>query len=201
MLGRRSTLKNQQWLWFGQFNILITRRIGIETPPVLDGTDWLILTELQADARLSFNELARRVHLSAPAVAERVRRLEREGAITGYAAQVDPAKTGAPLLAFIRLRCRPGLCLLRTTSAGQLPEITEIHKLPGEHCALLKARAASLEGLEGLLEVIGKHGRLETDIVLSTQFEHRPLSAPQDIRPVTRSKGWSRTGESEGAGS
>ena len=57
-----------------------------------DPTDWRLLAELQADGRLSFNELARRVHLSPPAVAERVRRLEQAGVITGYAARVDPAR-------------------------------------------------------------------------------------------------------------
>ncbi|HEV8192509.1 MAG TPA: Lrp/AsnC family transcriptional regulator, partial [Ktedonobacterales bacterium] len=65
----------------------------------LDSTDWSILRELQQDARLSYNELGRRVGLSAPAAAERVRRLESAGVITGYGARVDPTKMGLPLLA------------------------------------------------------------------------------------------------------
>ncbi len=57
----------------------------------LDGTDWRIIAELQRDGRLSYNQLGRRVNLSAPAAAERARRLEESGVITGYQARIDPA--------------------------------------------------------------------------------------------------------------
>ena len=63
----------------------------------MDRVDWHILTELQADARLSFNELSRRVKLSAPAVADRVRRLEDSGVISGYHAAVDLESVGRPV--------------------------------------------------------------------------------------------------------
>ena len=66
-----------------------------------DATDWLLLEELQRDGRLSFNELARRINLSAPAVAERVRRLEQTGVITGYHAHVDPSRAGRTVEALI----------------------------------------------------------------------------------------------------
>ncbi|MFD0528151.1 Lrp/AsnC family transcriptional regulator [Kitasatospora arboriphila] len=62
----------------------------------MDAVDRLLLAELQADARLSYNELSRRVKLSAPAVAERVQRLEADGVITGYHAHVDPARAAWP---------------------------------------------------------------------------------------------------------
>ncbi|GAA2140682.1 AsnC family transcriptional regulator [Glycomyces algeriensis] len=156
--------------------------------------DWKILAELQADARLSFNELSRRVHLSAPAVAERVRRLEESGVIAGYAARVAPAKAGQPMLAFIQLRCKLHRCLLKTTSAEDFPEITEIHKLSGEHCTMLKVRAASLAHLEGLIEQLGELGEMRTHIVLSTQYEDRPVGPVAPDRDVSDSDGWSRTG-------
>src|SRR6266576_6820536 len=105
--------------------------MALQTERPLDNTDWKILRELQRDARLSYNELGRRVGLSAPAAAERVRRLEDAGIITGYEAQVDPTKVGLPLLALIQLHCDPGKCLLKTSSAEQFPEILEIHKLSG----------------------------------------------------------------------
>lgn len=141
----------------------------------LDTTDWSILRELQRDARLSFNELGRRVNLSAPAAAERVRKLEDRGVITGYSAQIDPAKVGLPLLAFIQLRCNPGKCLLKTRSADQFPEILEIHKLSGAHCTLLKVAVASMEHLEAFNERLGSHGPLISNIVTSSPFTSRMI--------------------------
>src|SRR5690348_11447219 len=87
--------------------LLDARRSGAQTLRMdrsLDRTDWQILAELQRDGRLSFNQLGRRVSLSAPAVAERVRRLEEAGVITGYGARVDAARAGLPLTAFVQMR-------------------------------------------------------------------------------------------------
>ncbi|SDE16414.1 Lrp/AsnC family transcriptional regulator [Glycomyces harbinensis] len=162
--------------------------------PELDDVDWKILAELQADARLSFNELSRRIHLSAPAVAERVRRLEESGVIAGYAARVAPAKAGQPMMAFIQLRCKLSRCLLKTAAADDFPEITEVHKLSGEHCTMLKVRAASLVHLEGLIEQLGEHGEMRTHIVLSTPYEDRPLTPVTADRDVSGADGWTGTG-------
>ncbi|MDQ1691255.1 MAG: Lrp/AsnC family transcriptional regulator, leucine-responsive regulatory protein, partial [Pseudonocardiales bacterium] len=76
----------------------------------MDSVDWRILAELQADARLSQNELSRRVNLSAPSVAERVRRLSDAGVINGYSARVDPAALGRPVQAFVQLDCYGPRC-------------------------------------------------------------------------------------------
>lgn len=156
----------------------------------LDDLDWRLLAELQRDGRLSFNELARRVHLSPPAVAERVRRLEQRGVITGYTATVDRAQVGQPIVCFIELRCDHGRCLLRTTTAEDYPEISEIHKLSGERCSMLKVHATSLQHLEGVIERIGEHGEMRSHIVLSTQYEGRPVGPTPEDRPVTHSEGW-----------
>jgi len=159
----------------------------------LDATDWQILRELQQDARLSFNELGRRVNLSAPAAAERVRKLEDKGVITGYAAQINPAKVGLPLLAFIQLHCDPGKCLLKTSSADEYPEILEIHKLSGAHCTLIKVAVASMEHLEAFNERLGSHGPLISNIVMSAPFTSRMIDWEDPEvsldRPAT--PGWS----------
>src|SRR3982751_2620374 len=139
----------------------------LQSESSLDATDWKILRELQQDARLSYNELGRRVALSAPAAAERLRKLEDRGIITGYTAQVDPAQVGLPILAFIQLRCDPGKCLLQTGSAEDFPEIREMHKLSGSHCSLLKVVFSSMQHLEALNERLGNHGRQVTNIVTS----------------------------------
>lgn len=147
----------------------------LQSESSLDATDWRILRELQQDARLSYNELGRRVALSAPAAAERVRKLEDRGIITGYSAQVDPAHVGLPLLAFIQLRCDPGKCLLQTASADAFPEIREMHKLSGSHCSLLKVALSSMQHLEAFNERLGAHGRQVTNIVTSTALTNRPV--------------------------
>lgn len=158
----------------------------------LDQTDWRIIAELQRDGKLSYNQLARRVNLSSPAVAERVRRLEQSGVIAGYQARIDPARAGLPLTAFIQMRCALTRCLLKTTTADDLPEIVEIHKLSGNFCTMLKVRVASMSHLEGLLERLGQHGEMNSHVVLSTQYEGRPVQPPApDGRPITPSVGWS----------
>lgn len=159
----------------------------------LDRTDWRIIGELQRDGRLSFNALARRVSLSAPAVAERVRRLEESGVITGYQARIDPARAGQPLTAFVQMRCAHGRCLLKTTAAEDLPEVTEVHKLSGGWCSMLKVRVASMPHLEGLLERLGEHGEMNSHVVLSTPYEGRAVEPPDPrARTVTTSEGWTR---------
>lgn len=158
----------------------------------LDDLDWQLLDELQADARLSYNELARRVHLSAPAVADRIRRMERRGVIVGYQAQVDPAAAGFPIQAYIQLRCALGACLLKSSTAEDYPEVVEVDKLSGQHCSMLKVRASSLAHFEGVLEQIGKHGEMDTHIVLSTQYYDPRVHQNHPDRPVTPSTGWTR---------
>jgi Lrp/AsnC family leucine-responsive transcriptional regulator len=150
----------------------------------LDATDWHILHELQADARMSYNQIGHRVGLSSPAVAERVRRLEDAGIITGYHAHIDPPKVGLGLTAFIQMRCALGRCLLKTCQPEDYPEVTEMHKLSGDYCAMLKIRASSMRHLEAIIERLGQHGEMRTSIVLSSPLERRPIAAEQ-IEPDT----------------
>jgi Lrp/AsnC family leucine-responsive transcriptional regulator len=134
----------------------------------LDDVDWRLLEALQADGRLSFKELGRRINLSAPAVAERVRRLEETGVITGYRADVDARRAGQPLQAFVEMRCALSRCLLKTSKSEDYPE-----------------------HFEGLLERLGTHGELRSSVVLSTQYEGRPVQPPSDdFLRATTSEGW-----------
>jgi Lrp/AsnC family leucine-responsive transcriptional regulator len=158
----------------------------------LDAVDWRLVAELQADGRLSYKELGRRINLSAPAVAERVRRLEETGVLAGYRAVIDARRAGYPILAFVQMQCSLGSCLLKTSTAADYPEIVEVHKLSGDHCTMIKVRAASLAHLEGLFERLGKHGEMRTSVVLSTQYEGRPVEAPvDDFLHASEPEGWS----------
>jgi Lrp/AsnC family leucine-responsive transcriptional regulator len=168
--------------------------MAFQTERALDELDWSLLRELQADGRLSYNELGRRVSLSPPAVAERVRRLEEAGVITGYHARVEPEHAGFPVAAFVQMRCDQGRCLLKTSTAADYPEVVEVHKLSGDHCSMLKVRAGSMAHFEGLLERLGKHGQMRTSVVLSTQYEGRPVEPRSDDWPsATQSEGWSQS--------
>jgi Lrp/AsnC family leucine-responsive transcriptional regulator len=167
--------------------------MALQTERPLDGTDWKLLRELQRDARLSYNELGRRVGLSAPAAAERVRKLEDAGVIMGYGARIDPAKVGMPLLALIQLRCTPGKCLLKTSTVEEFPEVLEMHKLSGSHCSLLKVAVASMRHLEAFNERLGAHGGLIVNIVTSSALTHRVIDWEQldvDVDPPV-DPGWS----------
>jgi Lrp/AsnC family leucine-responsive transcriptional regulator len=157
--------------------------------PELDATDRAILSELHRDARLSFNQIAKRVNLSAPSVAARIRRLEETGVIEGYHARINPAAVGLPLTAFLQLHCRVGRCLLKTSAAEKFPEIVEIHRLSGASCSLVKVRTASMAHLSSLLERIGEHAEADSHIVLETPLEQHTLDVPPAPAP-TRHPGW-----------
>lgn len=156
----------------------------------MDATDWAILSEVQRDARLSFNQIAKRVNLSAPSVAARIRRLEQAGVIEGYHARINPAAVGLPLTAFIQLHCHLGRCLLKTSASEKFPEIVEIHRLSGSSCSMVKVRTASMAHLSSLLERIGEHADANSHIVLETPLEHQALRIPPPAPAPTRHPGW-----------
>ncbi|MEU6645616.1 Lrp/AsnC family transcriptional regulator [Saccharomonospora sp. NPDC046836] len=142
----------------------------------MDETDWALLAELQANSRLSFSELSRRVHLSPPAVAERVRRLEESGIITGYHAQVDLAKAGKPVIAFIRMSCYGSHCVLRDPEVPTWSEVQEIHRITGDACSILKVAAASMPAFEQLIDRLAPYGKPSSTMVLSTPLARRPVT-------------------------
>ncbi|WP_306367080.1 Lrp/AsnC family transcriptional regulator [Nocardiopsis sp. CC223A] len=148
-------------------------------PMTLDGVDQRILTELQRDGRLSFNELSRRVNLSAPAVAERVRRLTDHGVITGYHAHVDPAAAGLPVTALVRMQCFGAHCLLREPGSLELPEILQVHRVTGDDCCVLLIAVRSMEHFEAVIDSLAAHGRPSSTMILSSPVPWRPVSAPR----------------------
>ena len=93
--------------------------MALENERLLDETGWHILEALQENARLSFSELGQRVGLSSPAVAERVRRMEDAGIITGYRAEVNTARIGYTITAIIRINNSLEQRCTRLTSASQ----------------------------------------------------------------------------------
>jgi len=142
---------------------------------VIDEISQRILQELQTDGRLTMAELGRRVNLSAPAVAERVQRLERDGVITGYHAAVDPMAIGYPLAAIVRIA--PGTRQMDKIReiARQTPEVVECHRITGEDCFFLKLHLRSIDELEPLLDRFTPYGRTTTSLIHSSAVANRPL--------------------------
>jgi Lrp/AsnC family transcriptional regulator, leucine-responsive regulatory protein len=140
-----------------------------------DTTDRRLLDELQGDARLSLAELGRRVGLSSPAVAERLQRLETDGVIRGYHAEVDPAALGYPLTAIVRIRPAPRQLPKVAEVARGAPEVVECHRITGEDCYLLKAHVRSVTHLEELIDQFTPFGQTTTSIVQSSPVPVRGM--------------------------
>ncbi len=146
----------------------------------LDPIDWKLLAELQIDARLSFSELSRRVHLSAPAVGERVRRLEQAGVITGYHAGIDLTETGWSVLAMVRIACYGSTCVLRDPAVATWPGVLEIHRVTGADCSVLKVTAVSMQGFEHLIDKLATYGTPSSTLILSSPLIRSDVVAPQN---------------------
>lgn len=137
-----------------------------------------------SQARITWAELGNLLGLSAPAAADRVRRLEEKGVIRGYHAVIDPAAAGCDLGAFIAVSLahpdgRDGFLAL----VASLPEVLECHHVAGEDDYLLKVRCGGTRDLERLISVKLKAAagvlRTRTTVILSTAKETAilPLSS------------------------
>lgn len=142
---------------------------------LLDATGWKLLAELQADARLSLAELGRRVGLTPPGVADRLRRLEEAGIITGYRVEIDAAKLGLPLTAFVRFTSTQQDYAAVDAVISSLPEVLECHRVTGTDCYIMKVVVSSVGHLESLINRLTPYGSLISSIVLSSLVKRRAL--------------------------
>ena len=125
-------------------------------------------------------ELGRRINLSAPAVAERVQRLERAGVITAYRAEVDPKAIGFPFAAVVRVRPTTRQLQKIPELAAEIPEVVDCHRITGEDCFFVKLHLRSMDDLEGILDRFVVLGQTTTSIIHSSHVTGRPL--PLDDR-------------------
>jgi DNA-binding Lrp family transcriptional regulator len=141
----------------------------------MDDTDRRIVALLRENARRSFQDIGQHVHLSAPAVKRRIDRLERDGVIRGYTAEVDSGAFGWHAEAFVDLYCEGGMPAeaIKQAVAGE-PGVVSAHTVAGEASALLHVMARDTQDLELCLERIRATdgiSRTVTEVVLSTLFE------------------------------
>ena len=140
----------------------------------LDELDRKILGLLKNDSRIPYAEIGKKVHLSAPAVHARVKKLESQGVITGYGVNVSPEKVGAPLCAFIRIAKSKGTSAAIVEKFLKIRQIEECHSVAGEDCILVKLRVQSSLELSHILDQIREIDGIDrtvTAVVLETHFE------------------------------
>ena len=149
----------------------------------LDQHDTRILAELQADARLTMAELGRRVHLSQPAVTERVRKLEAAGVITGYRATVDLAKLGYGIRAVMRVGRAEYARVVKLVQ--QTPEVISAYNVTGDDNWVLEIAVIDVSHLDAVVSKFCILTETATSIILNPAREHQPMLPPrrEDVKP------------------
>jgi Lrp/AsnC family leucine-responsive transcriptional regulator len=146
--------------------------MSIEIEKLLDATGWRLVKELQQNARLSYTELGQRVGLSLPAVAERVRKMEEAGIITGYHAEVNIAKVGLPVLAIIHLESIGGRsCTYTVSQVSKIPEVLECYRVTGSDSIIVQAAATSVDHLTRVIDQLSVYGVPTTWLVRSSPLK------------------------------
>ena len=168
-----------------------------EDPYPLDVIDRQVVAALQADAKISLKSVGEQVGLTAPAVMERVRKLESAGIITGYHACVDARAMGLDIAAFIGVSVYDPARLSDIENwVEAMPQIMECHHVTGGHTLLLKVKVKNTNSLERLISRVRSLEGVEgthTMVVLSSHTERVQVSfddddqvAPQDDTPRKR---------------
>jgi len=155
-------------------------------PSGLDRTDRMLLRLLAERADRSYAELSELVHLSPPAVHERVKRLRRDGVIQGTVAKLDGEKIGCPLLTFVHVTTEGWGMSEPILALRNLADVEEIHTVAGDTCLVLKLRCAGPSNLEKLLSRIQDIQGVRfthSYVVLGTYLERGPM--PELPEPVS----------------
>ncbi|MBS0430062.1 MAG: Lrp/AsnC family transcriptional regulator [Proteobacteria bacterium] len=154
--------------------------------PPLDAYDTRILAELQADARVSMAELGRRVHLSQPAVTERVKKLEAAGVISGYRATVDLGRLGYGIRAIIRVGRADYARVVKLIQ--QTPECVNAYNVTGDDSWILEIAVIDVAHLDAVVTKFCILTETATSIILNPAREHQPMLPPQreDVKPPIR---------------
>ena len=146
----------------------------------LDAKDREILALLEEDARRSNSEIARLTSLSAPTVAERIARLRDIGVIRGFTTRVDAQRVGLPVSAIIEFRPNTMSDNEAAQFMRRFPQVRDCYRVTGTALLVAIVRVADNEGLRSLLGELYKHGETRTSVILTTEFEQRPVFAGKD---------------------
>ncbi|MFS0907363.1 Lrp/AsnC family transcriptional regulator [Priestia aryabhattai] len=133
----------------------------------IDDTDRKILKLLTEDSRLSMREVAKRVHLSAPSVTERVRRLESQGIIKNYSIEIDYKKLGYDIECFVEVTLRYGDYQKFRNFISDYPAAEFCYRIAGKACYIIKLRLKHLSDTEEFINAVTSFAGTVTHIVLS----------------------------------
>jgi Lrp/AsnC family leucine-responsive transcriptional regulator len=138
-----------------------------------DATDWQLLKLLRSQARMSLAELGRKVRLSAPAVAERLKRLEERRVIRAYRAEIDLSALGRGLNVYFRVVVQPREYARFKKAIEAMEDIFECHHVTGAESFVLRAAVADVRSLEALIQKLTVFGPTTTSVILSTSLDRR----------------------------
>lgn len=141
----------------------------------LDPVNWKILEMLQQNARTTFAEIGRKVGLTSPAVAERVKKMEDTGIIKGYRAQVSYHKTGHQLKAVITLRAFMGRLKPFLEKVKEFKEVINCYRITGNENIIMEVVLYDQSHLEEFIDKLITYGETKTHIILSNVIEHGPI--------------------------
>lgn len=149
----------------------------------LDTIDEKIVALLQENARISIKDIAAQVFLSSPAVTARIERLEKNGVINGYHAQVNAPVLGYKIKAFINLDLEPVQKQEFYPFIESIPNVIECNCITGEYAMLIEVQFINTNELDRFIDRLQHFGRTRTQIVFSTAVEHRgiPIQKPEPV--------------------
>ena len=147
----------------------------------MDGTDIKILYNLEKNSRSTMKEIGEDVGLTSPAVSERIRKLEEEGAILGYHATINPLSLGNNISAFVEVDVPPKQYDRFLNFCEKTQAVIEHHHVIGPYNSMLRVSVHDSQQLETFLSKIKSYGNSQTQIILSTYFTHGSLRSEEHI--------------------
>lgn len=148
----------------------------------IDDINWEILKQLQLNARISMTELSKKVGLTAPAVAERIKKLEDMGIIKGYYTQISYIKAGYQLKAIITLKVFMGRLKPFLEKVNDFKEVINCYRITGSENIIIEVILKNQKHLETFIDQLISYGETKTHIVLSNKVENAPVLPPQQLK-------------------
>lgn len=141
----------------------------------MDNTDYKILEILQSNGRISMKDLGHTVGLTAPAVSERVKKMEDQGIIIGYKATIDFSKLGKTISAFIDLSMPSENYNRFLEFSNKSDLIIECHHVTGGDSLIIKVLVDDILALEGIIDEIKRYAKTNTSIILSSPIANKVI--------------------------